>query len=73
MPPSLRDWLAEDHLAFFISDAVTRWIGVRSNRDIGLKGRAIRSSFDPRMMVKVLIYGYATLSVLIEEDRGEVD
>jgi len=23
MPPSLRDWLPEDHLAYFISDVVT--------------------------------------------------
>ncbi len=24
MPPSLRDWLLEDHLAFFVSDFVDR-------------------------------------------------
>ena len=24
MPPSLRDWLAEDHLAWFVIDAVRR-------------------------------------------------
>jgi len=24
MPPSLRDWLAEDHLAWFVIDAVGR-------------------------------------------------
>ena len=26
LPPSLRDWLPEDHLAWFVIDAVARWI-----------------------------------------------
>ncbi len=54
MPPSLRDWLAEDHLSYFISDAVDAM-------DLSaFEQRPGNQAYDPRMMVKVLIYGYAT-------------
>ena len=36
LPPSLRDWLAEDHLAWFILDVV-------SQLDLGAIERAIQS------------------------------
>lgn len=58
LPPSPKDWLPEGHLANFISDVVD---------DLDLKnfydpyqgdGRRNRP-FDPRMMVKVILYGYA--------------
>ena len=26
LPPSLRDWLPENHLAYFVSDVVDNWI-----------------------------------------------
>ncbi len=59
LPPSPRDWLPEGHLAYFISDTV-------DNLDLSSfyapyegDGRRNRP-FDPRMMVKVLLYGYAT-------------
>ena len=35
MPPSVRDWLPEDHLAFFVLDVVASWIWRRSSRRIG--------------------------------------
>jgi transposase len=59
LPMSLSEWLPEDHLAYFISDAVDALdleaFHIRYEGD----GRR-RQPFDPRMMVKVLIYGYAT-------------
>ena len=58
-PPSPRDWLAEDHLVWFISDAVDELdIGplVAKYRPCG-KGNL---AYHPRMMLKLLIYGYAT-------------
>jgi transposase len=59
MPPSLRDWLAEDHLAYFISDAVDAMDLSAFEDRYGKEGPG-NQAFDPRMMVKVLIYGYAT-------------
>jgi transposase len=59
MPPSLRDWLAEDHLSYFISDAVEAMDLKSFEERYGTEGPG-NQAFDPRMMVKVLIYGYAT-------------
>ena len=59
LPPSPRDWLPEGHLAYFISDTA-------DNVDLSsfykpYEGDGRRNSpFEPRMMVKVLLYGYAT-------------
>jgi transposase len=57
MPPSLRDWLKEDHLAWFVVDAVGQmdlveyYVGYRSD---GWGAAA----YDPGMMVAVLLYAY---------------
>jgi len=59
MPPSLRDWLAEDHLSYFISDAVDAMDLNAFEQRYGTAGPG-NQAYDPRMMVKVLIYGYAT-------------
>jgi transposase len=58
-PPSLRDWLPEEHLAFFLSDTIDALdLGAFEARygDAGPGNQA----FDPRMMLKVLVYAYAT-------------
>src|SRR6478735_24958 len=57
LPPSLREWLPEDHLAYFVSDVIDQL-------DLG----AIEAHYEreergyppyhPRMMTKVLVYGY---------------
>jgi transposase len=58
LPPSLREWLAEDHLAWFVIDAVEELdLGAfyGDYRDDGW-GRA---AHDPQMMVALLVYAYA--------------
>jgi transposase len=58
LPPSLREWLPEDHLAWFVLDAVDEldlsafYAGYREDG----WGRA---AFDPEMMVALLLYAYA--------------
>jgi len=59
LPPSLRDWLPEDHLAYFISDTVDQLDLSRFYEEYQGDGRRNRP-YEPRMMLKVLIYGYAT-------------
>ncbi len=58
LPPSLREWLPEDHLAWFVLDAVDV-IDLRvfyaDYRDDGW-GRA---AHEPAMMVALLLYAYA--------------
>ena len=58
LPASLNEWLAEGHLAYFISDVVEELdLSAFYARYEG-DGRR-KSPFDPRMMLKVLIYAYA--------------
>jgi transposase len=74
LPPSPKDWLGEDHLVYFISETVDRMGLSGFYRRYEGDGRRNRP-FDPRMLVKVLLYGYATgvfssrkLAKKLEED-----
>ena len=59
LPPSLRDWLPEGHIANHVSDLVDGLdLSVFYERYEG-DGRR-KSPYEPRMMVKLLLYGYAT-------------
>ena len=59
LPASLQDWLPEGHLAYFISDTVDALdLSAFYARYAG--GGARNQPFHPAMMVKVLVYGYAT-------------
>ena len=57
LPAALREWLPDDHLAYFISDVVDQLdlleITVRYEQE-----RRGAPPYHPRMMVKVLLYGY---------------
>jgi transposase len=59
LPPSLREWLPEEHLAFFVSDAVDAMNLSAFVARYGDDGPG-NQAFDPRMMVKVLLYSYAS-------------
>jgi transposase len=59
LPPSPREWLPEDHLAFFVSDTVDALDLSGFYERYEGDGRR-NQPFDPRMMVKLLVYGYAT-------------
>src|SRR3954447_16791795 len=58
MPPDVREWLPESHLAWFVIDAVGAmsldafYVAYRAD------GRA-RPAYDPAMMVGLLLYAYA--------------
>lgn len=59
LPPSLGEWLPEGHLAYFISETVdTLDLSAFHARYAG--GGPGNQPFHPAMMVKVLIYGYAS-------------
>ncbi len=58
MPPSLREWLPEGHLAWFVIDAIAEMDlsgFYAAYREDG-HGRA---AHDPAMMVALLLYAYA--------------
>jgi transposase len=50
MPPSLRDWLAEDHLAWFVLDAVEAMDLDEFYVDYRSDGHG-RAAYEPSMMV----------------------
>ena len=58
MPPSLREWVPEDHLAWTVLDAV-------AEMDLGAFYASYRAdghgrpAYEPSMMVALLLYAYA--------------
>ena len=59
LPPSLRDWLPEDHLVYFVSDVVDQLdLGAIHAWYAGEKRG--RPPYDPLLMTKLLVYGYCT-------------
>lgn len=59
LPPSLKEWLPEGHLAYFISDTVDS-LDLSAFHARYAKGGPRNQPFDPAMMVKVMLYAYAT-------------
>jgi len=59
MPPSLREWLPEGHLAYFVSEIVDQ-LDLSAIHAIYEKESRGQPPYDPRMMTKLLIYGYCT-------------
>ena len=58
LPPNMRDWLPEDHLAWFVLDAVEEmdlqaFYGAYRQDGWG------RAAFEPKVMVALLLYAYA--------------
>jgi transposase len=58
LPPDVRDWLPEDHLAWFVLDAVAgmdlaEFYGAYRADGVG------RRAYDPAMVVALLLYGYS--------------
>jgi transposase len=58
MPPSLREWVAEDHLVWTIVEAVEGMDLSGFYADYRVDGHG-RPAYDPRMMVALLLYAYA--------------
>src|SRR5512141_1686805 len=57
LPPSLRDWLTEGHLAYFVSDVVDQ-LDLSAIYAVYEKEMRGQPPYEPRMMTKVLVYGY---------------
>lgn len=57
MPPSLREWLSEDHLVYFVSDIVEQ-MELSAIEEVYEKEERGYPPYHPRMMVKVLLYAY---------------
>lgn len=60
LPPSPTDWLPEGHLAYFILDLVAELDLGEIERAIQAKDPRGERPYPPRMMIALLLYGYAT-------------
>jgi len=59
VPPSLDEWLPQEHLARFIADLVDEHLDLSGFYADYRQGRG-GPPFDPRLMVRVLLLGYTT-------------
>lgn len=59
LPPSLDEWLPEDHLARFVSELVDEVLDLEPFVASYTEARGF-PPYDPRLMLKLLIYGYVT-------------
>jgi transposase len=59
LPPDLRDWLPEDHLAWFILDVVDQLDLAPFLRSYRADGHG-HPAYDPKTLLGVLLYAYAT-------------
>ena len=60
LPPSLRDWLPEDHPAHFISDTVDELdLGAFLRKYEAREDGRGQLAYHPRLMLKVLLYAYS--------------
>jgi transposase len=59
LPPSLREWLAENHLVYFVSDVVDQ-LDLSGMYAVYEKEKRGQPPYDPRLMTKLLVYGYCT-------------
>src|SRR6266852_4173834 len=57
LPPSLRDWLPENHLVYFVSDVVDQLDLSKIHAHYGDEGRG-QPPYDPQLMTKLLVYSY---------------
>jgi transposase len=69
LPPSLRDWLPEDHLAWFVLDAVARLDLKAFFASYRADGHG-RAAYDPSMMVSLVLHAYCTNVRSSRDDRA---
>lgn len=58
LPPSLQDWLPEDHLARFIADIMNELDLSAIYREYGRKDGRGLSAYHPLLLTRLLLYGY---------------
>ncbi|WP_198401085.1 transposase, partial [Thiomicrospira microaerophila] len=57
LPPTLDEWLPDDHLARFVVEVVDQLDLTQIENSYGLRGS---SAYHPSLLISLLVYGYAT-------------
>ncbi len=55
LPPSLREWLPDDHLVYFVSDVVDQ-LNLAAIESVYEEDDRGQPPYHPRMMTKILLY-----------------
>jgi transposase len=71
MPPDVREWLPEDHFAWFVMEAVAG-MNLREFYDAYRRDGVGRRAYDPAMMVALVLCCYARGVRSGAEDRAGV-
>ena len=71
LPPDMADWLPEDHLAWFLIDAVEAMDTAAFHARPRPRGQG-RAAYDPDMLVTLLLYAYAHGVQFVAADRAVV-
>ena len=69
LPPSLKDWLPEDHLAWFLLDVVDE-MDLRPFYAVHREDGWGAPAFEPKMMLTLLLYAYCTGSAQAAGSSG---
>src|SRR5438128_11487704 len=59
LPPSLREWLPENHLVYFVSEVIDQ-LDLSAIHAVYEKEKRGQPPYDPSLMTKLLVYGYCT-------------
>jgi transposase len=59
LPTSLRQWLPDSHLVYFVSDVVDQ-LDLSAIHAVYEEEKRGQPPYDPRLMTKLLVYGYCT-------------
>jgi len=72
LPPSMRDWLPEGHLVWFVSDLVDT-LDLSSILAAYEKDESRgRRGYDPVMTTKLLVYAYSAGKLILPRHRARV-
>lgn len=71
LPPDMRDWLAEDHLVWFVLDVVET-LDVSAFEASRRRGGVGAAGYDPRMLLALLVYAYVEECVRLGRSSGSV-
>ena len=59
LPTDMTQWLAADHFVWFLIDVVDA-LDMTAFEAVGRRGGVGRQAYDPRLLLALLVYGYAT-------------
>ena len=67
LPTDMTQWLAADHFVWFLIDLVDV-LDMTAFEAVGRRGGVGRQAYAPRLLLALLVYGYATRAAFLPPD-----